>query len=937
MHRAAAAAATAAVEEAQRAEEAAAQAEAEAEAEEMLHHSEQEALEARKRIDRGDHETDEGEEREEEARRQKKQKQLREFLEKQRLQRQKQAEDAAAILLAQAKKATGRGGGVSESLERADEGEWEHGQHDAVAPGHGDGASETSSGEDTGSSLQGGDGDGDGDGASEEQSPQASPPKLGQLSSQSQSQQQQQQQVPASSPQSSPQQPHKSLFGKLREWATVATGDVSTTAAAAEVEAVDGGRDEAPEPEPKVGALPAGEEGQQAEEIAAAAAAAAAAPAPATAAVAATTEPAAVDDRQPLQEGVAWQPPSISPQVPPPLLHQLSQRGERETQKELAGSASDVAVAPPAQQQQQPPPAPVVDQPERPSPQGSPPQLQQLLDSSGPAAKPQQEQQQQQPQQQLRLELPEEKQEQHAVRPRRTRTRLLPSPRELARRRAASLRQSADQALQASQQRLLLQLPRPQPSQEEDGAAAAVASRTGDATAAAAEDKTPQSKESLQAHAQLRGEQQGQQLPPSNLEDEMQEAEPKQQQSTSVTQATVGPVSSKVAEGPTAAVEGSIPASAKGEARQSAAAAADAAKAALAATAAASAAAAAAAAAAGKNATAAAADNPEDSKEPEVEEAKGEGEGQAIVGVSSLTSTPPWAVGEAEAAEIARAATADALSANAVAAYTPPAADASSAGPSSAQEGGPLASVSEQASVRDWLKGGVTVKKWTAGGGGTRKRKLRLEKADAGGLFLTDGSARNGAFSSNASSGNVSSIGPPEDRPGGKADAGGGLFSKDGSARGGAFSANASSANVSFLGPPDGLPKEGAVAGGRLGGGDGAAGPAGEGSVGAVVPEEMSWAACAREDVMKNGGGGGSGPGGGHLWSGEDDDLALVLQSDKGKDTSHRLSSLQEVTEDPSDKSVTLRFQSAAGEADSKMKLSFPKDRPVVPFFRQVK
>ncbi|CAM9226188.1 unnamed protein product [Sphacelaria rigidula] len=39
-----------------------------------------------------------------------------------------------------------------------------------------------------------------------------------------------------------------------------------------------------------------------------------------------------------------------------------------------------------------------------------------------------------------------------------------------------------------------------------------------------------------------------------------------------------------------------------------------------------------------------------------------------------------------------------------------------------------LITASEQEAVRAWLSEGITVKKWTSGGGGTRRRKLRLEK-----------------------------------------------------------------------------------------------------------------------------------------------------------------------------------------------------------------
>lgn len=246
--------------------------------------------------------------------------------------------------------------------------------------------------------------------------------------------------------------------------------------------------------------------------------------------------------------------------------------------------------------------------------------------------------------------------------------------------------------------------------------------------------------------------------------------------------------------------------------------------------------------------------------------------------VPSLSRTP-WAVGEAEAAEIARAATADALSAvaeeKAAAAAAAAAAVAVAAdqqdpdaegsgegegltGTSGGDDGnnrknaysveaGSLMSASDQESVRAWLKRGVTVKKWTAGGSGTRKRKLWLESVDP------------------------------------------------------------------------------ALSLGIVGG-------AGGGSKGAAEEQEMPWAAWAQESMTNGAGVGGVQ----EPWAGEDGAWVLVLQSDKGKDTAHRLCNLRAVAEDAADKSVTLSFEGDGDEAEGKMKLSFQTDQPVVLFFRQV-
>lgn len=113
-----------------------------------------------------------------------------------------------------------------------------------------------------------------------------------------------------------------------------------------------------------------------------------------------------------------------------------------------------------------------------------------------------------------------------------------------------------------------------------------------------------------------------------------------------------------------------------------------------------------------------------------------------------------WAFGEQEAAEAARAATVEALEAIAdeeeaavvaVAAARAVEVEARKRNGSAVSDfsivseaadsplGREYCSVMpavEQDEVRAWLKEGVMVKKWTAAGGGTRKRKLRLEKIE---------------------------------------------------------------------------------------------------------------------------------------------------------------------------------------------------------------
>lgn len=57
---------------------------------------------------------------------------------------------------------------------------------------------------------------------------------------------------------------------------------------------------------------------------------------------------------------------------------------------------------------------------------------------------------------------------------------------------------------------------------------------------------------------------------------------------------------------------------------------------------------------------------------------------------------------------------------------------------SDSSDGGPpleqcsLITAQEQKGVRVWLSEGVMVKKWTSGGSGTRRRKLRLERVAGG-------------------------------------------------------------------------------------------------------------------------------------------------------------------------------------------------------------
>ncbi|CAN0300937.1 unnamed protein product, partial [Ectocarpus sp. 8 AP-2014] len=656
------------------------------------------------------------------------------------LERQKQAEKAAAILLSQSKNQVGYQ--VQERPEALDE-EERRLQQESLAPVKGDDDTSEDSSMEEDSKSRAGD--------LSDPSPQVSPPQLKQLSSAVAVAVAPPQEAAAAAPPaaaSTPARPEKSFLRKLteklewfpqneqqrREEGDAASGAAKTTSPEVKEESV-GGTDAVPHDHKS--------QQQQAVEPGAAGPAATAGapqvppPPPAAAAAVETTnedgvqeeqavaQPAKDKDDQLAPTDVAWQTPGVSPQVPPPILDQLSQREGFESQRTPAPTAKpepEPATSQP--QQQQLPASSTADVPAKVSPQVSPPQLQQLSQAVGKVLH------RQPSQEKPRLEEAEEKAEEKpkAKQRRPGRMRLLPSPHEMAKRRSASLQQRqqstepspAAPAAQApekqeQQKRLLLQLPKPQASHEE----------------VVPDAKTPQSKERVQAHAQQQRDQRAHDLPgPRSLEGEMQEAEPlrlprpapspraPQQQAVAgwmrmtpgrrrrrqrQEQPGDGRRSAADAEG----APGLKPPEQADEKEHSAA-----------------------------------SDVPAPQDEAE--------EAMAVATMPDLNRTP-WAVGEAEAAEIARAATADALCAKEAeeqaARQRRRSGTADSGGEGEAgQEAHALGSgsvgsgswltVTDQDRVHAWLRGGVTVKKWTAGGTGTRKRRLRLAQAgtDTGSL-----------------------------------------------------------------------------------------------------------------------------------------------------------------------------------------------------------